>query len=67
MTARDVATSFAQTVVDEWGRSGLTHAVVSPGSRNTPVSLALVRDGRFTVDVVLDERSAVKTSSGTRA
>ena len=58
MTARDVATSFAQTVVDEWGRSGLTHAVVSPGSRNTPVSLALVRDGRFTVDVVLDERSA---------
>jgi 2-succinyl-5-enolpyruvyl-6-hydroxy-3-cyclohexene-1-carboxylate synthase len=57
MTA-DLTTSFAVTIVDEFVRGGLTHAVVSPGSRNTPLSLALVRDGRVQVDVVLDERSA---------
>jgi 2-succinyl-5-enolpyruvyl-6-hydroxy-3-cyclohexene-1-carboxylate synthase len=54
----DVTTSFARTLVDEWVRNGLTAAVVSPGSRNTPLTLALVRDGRVRVDVVLDERSA---------
>jgi 2-succinyl-5-enolpyruvyl-6-hydroxy-3-cyclohexene-1-carboxylate synthase len=54
----DVTTSFARTLVDEWVRNGITAAVVSPGSRNTPLTLALVRDGRMRVDVVLDERSA---------
>ena len=44
MTGRDVTTSFARTLVDEWVRSGLTHAVVSPGSRNTPLVLALARE-----------------------
>src|SRR5947209_10963261 len=58
MTGRDVTTSFARTLVDEWVRSGLTHAVVSPGSRSTPLVLALARDGRLRVDIVLDERSA---------
>ena len=58
VTALDVTTSFARTLVDEWARAGVTHAVVSPGSRNTPLTLALERDERITVDVVLDERSA---------
>jgi len=53
-----VTTSFARTLVDEWVRCGIATAVVSPGSRNTPLTLALVRDGRVRVDVVLDERSA---------
>jgi len=64
MTGRDVTTSFASTLVDEWVRSGLTHAVVSPGSRNTPLVLALARDGRLRVDVVLDERSAAFRALG---
>ena len=58
MTDLDVTTSFARTLVDEWVRNGITAAVVSPGSRNTPLTLALVRDGRLRIDVVLDERSA---------
>jgi len=58
MSGFDAATAFARAIVDEWVRNGVTAAVVSPGSRNTPLTLALVRDGRLRVDVVLDERSA---------
>src|SRR5882672_4281824 len=58
MSSFDATTSFARTLVDEWVRNGITAAVVSPGSRNTPLALALARDGRMNVDVVLDERSA---------
>jgi 2-succinyl-5-enolpyruvyl-6-hydroxy-3-cyclohexene-1-carboxylate synthase len=54
----DVATSFARTLVDEFVRNGVEFAVICPGSRNTPLSLALARDGRIQVDTVLDERSA---------
>jgi 2-succinyl-5-enolpyruvyl-6-hydroxy-3-cyclohexene-1-carboxylate synthase len=58
MSAPDLNTSFATTIVDEWVRAGVTHAVVAAGSRNTPLLLALHRDGRVAVDMVLDERSA---------
>lgn len=54
----DVQATFCATLVDEWVRAGVTHAVVSPGSRSTPLALALVNDGRLRVSVVLDERSA---------
>jgi 2-succinyl-5-enolpyruvyl-6-hydroxy-3-cyclohexene-1-carboxylate synthase len=58
MSGRDATTAFATTLVDEWARLGVRHAVVSPGSRNAPLLLALTRDGRIHVDVALDERSA---------
>ena len=58
MSGRDATTAFATTLVDEWARLGVRHAVVSPGSRNAPLLLALARDGRIRVDVALDERSA---------
>jgi 2-succinyl-5-enolpyruvyl-6-hydroxy-3-cyclohexene-1-carboxylate synthase len=64
MTNVDVTTSFARTLVDEWARDGVTHAVVAPGSRNSPLVLALARDGRVHVDVVLDERSAAFVALG---
>ena len=53
-----VAATFCATLVDEWGRAGLTHAVVSPGSRSTPMVLALAAEPSVHLHVCLDERTA---------
>jgi 2-succinyl-5-enolpyruvyl-6-hydroxy-3-cyclohexene-1-carboxylate synthase len=54
----DVQATFCATLVDEWARCGVVHAVVSPGSRSTPLALALASDDRIAVHVHHDERSA---------
>jgi 2-succinyl-5-enolpyruvyl-6-hydroxy-3-cyclohexene-1-carboxylate synthase len=54
----DVQATFCATLVDEWARAGITDAVVCPGSRSTPLAMALASDGRVAVHVRLDERSA---------
>ncbi|MCI3949152.1 MAG: hypothetical protein K0R11_1086 [Acidimicrobiales bacterium] len=58
MTPGEAQATFAATLVDEWVRSGVRHAVVSPGSRSTPLAVALDADDRIAVHVFLDERSA---------
>src|SRR5262245_41307162 len=54
----NVQATFAATLVDEWVRAGITDAVVCPGSRSTPLAIALVADGRLRVHVHHDERAA---------
>ncbi|WP_343605953.1 2-succinyl-5-enolpyruvyl-6-hydroxy-3-cyclohexene-1-carboxylic-acid synthase [Fluviicola sp.] len=47
-----------QLLVDGCKKVGVTHVVISPGSRNAPLSIAFDEDPHFTVLVVPDERVA---------
>jgi 2-succinyl-5-enolpyruvyl-6-hydroxy-3-cyclohexene-1-carboxylate synthase len=57
------ATSCA-TLVDEWVRCGVRHAVVAPGSRSTPLAIALAEREELAVHVVHDERVAAFVALG---
>jgi len=54
----DVQATFVATLIDEWILSGVTDVVVCPGSRSTPLALAVAARDELTVHVRIDERSA---------
>ncbi|HXR22417.1 MAG TPA: 2-succinyl-5-enolpyruvyl-6-hydroxy-3-cyclohexene-1-carboxylic-acid synthase [Acidimicrobiales bacterium] len=59
--ANDVQAAFARVMVDEWVRAGVADAVACPGSRSTPLLVALAEAaerGALRLHVLLDERSA---------
>jgi len=64
-TAPDVQATFCATLVDQWIERGVCHAVIAPGSRSTPLALAIADRDELDIHVVHDERSAAFVALGT--
>ncbi|MGQ0616364.1 MAG: 2-succinyl-5-enolpyruvyl-6-hydroxy-3-cyclohexene-1-carboxylic-acid synthase [Acidimicrobiia bacterium] len=60
----DLQATFCATVVDEWVRAGVRLAMVAPGSRSTPMLLALAAAPAVGVHVFHDERAAAFAALG---
>ncbi|HEY1854878.1 MAG TPA: 2-succinyl-5-enolpyruvyl-6-hydroxy-3-cyclohexene-1-carboxylic-acid synthase, partial [Solirubrobacterales bacterium] len=58
MDSTNANTALASAFAEELERGGLRRAVVSPGSRSTPLAVALWRAPGIAVEVIVDERSA---------
>src|SRR3954470_24483706 len=57
MDPTNANTALASAFAEELARSGLRLAVISPGSRSTPLAVALWRQPEIEVSVIVDERS----------
>ncbi len=64
MDSTNANTALASAFVEELARCGLRRAVVSPGSRSTPLAVALWRSEAIEVTVIVDERCAAFRALG---
>jgi 2-succinyl-5-enolpyruvyl-6-hydroxy-3-cyclohexene-1-carboxylate synthase len=64
LSPQDVQATYCATLVDEWVERGVSCAVVAPGSRSTPMALAIAERPEIATHVVHDERSAAFVALG---
>lgn len=60
----DANATACATIVDEWVRCGVGHAVIAPGSRSTPLAIALAERSELVTHLVHDERVAAFVALG---
>ncbi|HEU5143519.1 MAG TPA: 2-succinyl-5-enolpyruvyl-6-hydroxy-3-cyclohexene-1-carboxylic-acid synthase [Solirubrobacterales bacterium] len=58
MDPTNANTALASAFAEELARCGVRQAVISPGSRSTPLAVALWREPEIETTVIVDERSA---------
>jgi 2-succinyl-5-enolpyruvyl-6-hydroxy-3-cyclohexene-1-carboxylate synthase len=58
MNDREAITAYIASFVDELAQNNITHVVVSPGSRSTPLALMLAEHPDITIHLNIDERSS---------
>ncbi|MEC5424893.1 2-succinyl-5-enolpyruvyl-6-hydroxy-3-cyclohexene-1-carboxylic-acid synthase [Virgibacillus sp. C22-A2] len=58
MNHREILTRYTGNFIDELTKNGLTDAVISPGSRSTPLAITLAEHDQVKEWVIIDERSA---------
>lgn len=63
-TPTDTQAVWAELMIDALASSGVGHVVLSPGSRSTPLVVALDAEPRLCVHDVVDERSAAFVALG---
>ncbi len=63
-TVENLGMSFSATLADEWAACGITDVVVCPGSRSTPLAIAVAEHPGLRVHVHHDERSGAFMALG---